>query len=287
MQKNIINKWLENSYNKNRNQEIIILKISTDYSQYNMIDLSNSGKYNSSNVNVMIDAVPQYRNLSNQIIVTNSLSLISLEWIKKVVQKKIILIEDINSINKIVSLLKNKELDFNNEIKYTLLEKIKFEDVLLLDSVSLKNFVLSREAFLNKLNKHFIAIDYEHLDSYINLYVKSKLLVANFAHTLYTLSTLDFISTQKAVGANIHKIVGVGSKVINLESKNIVTVSSLRKNIRVYDLNSNQIETKTKLDIAKKLLLLNYKDLDVQKIAKTLELPLKQVEKIYSKHILK
>ncbi len=56
---------------------------------------------------------------------------------------------------------------------------------------------------------------------------------------------------------------------------------------KVYDLNFNQIEYDTKLNIAIKLLNLDSKDLTVEKISKITELPFCEIEKLYKQKYIR
>ena len=59
------------------------------------------------------------------------------------------------------------------------------------------------------------------------------------------------------------------------------------KNIKVYDLNFNQIDYDTKLDIATKLLQLDSKDLTVEKISTITKLPFYEIEKLYKQKYIR
>lgn len=200
---------------------------------------------------------------------------------KKIVQKNIILLEDVESINKMIFLLKNKQLEPQSEIKYLLLEKQKFENVLDLEIDMMREFIIVRIHLLKKLSIYFENLDIEYVDSCLDIYKHKKVLLARFIQSLYRLATLDYISTEKSVGATIHTTLGVSSKVIGMKSLKMGLPLKMIKNHRAYNLNENQIQIDTKMSIAKKLLASDIKELDVSKIANITELPLKNIEKMH------
>ncbi|PNV82250.1 MAG: hypothetical protein C0627_11075 [Sulfurimonas sp.] len=288
MQNNRINQWLENSYKGLVNSELIVFKIAQNHTNYNLLDLRNIADAYLSNINVvMLDSIQRCYYFKNAIIVTSATEYKTFEYMKKIVQRDVILVEDGESINKMIYLLKNKQLDQNSEIKYHLLEKVKFEDIVYLDTNVIREFVIARTHLLKKLNIYFKDLDIEYVDTCLNIYKHKKVLLARFAQSLYRLATLDFTSTDKSVGGTIHKTLGVGSKVLSMKSLKIIVPTSMNKNHRAYDLNENQIETNIKIDIAKKLILLKCKTLDIEQIASTVKLPVKKVEKMYSEFFIK
>jgi len=287
MHENRINKWLKKSYNGHINQEIIVFVIQQNNPPYNLGDLQKIPYHNSNDFNLtMLDQDSKYRHFKNSIVVTNGIEDRSLEAIKNILLKNVILVDNEQSIVKMIELLKSKTLDVQNEIKYTLVEKVDLEEVLNQDIQSLTDFIIQRDRYIQKINFHLKVIDEILIYRYLDIYEHRNILLANFAQALYKLTSLNFTENEKAVGGKLRKILGAGSKVISFRSLNIALPIELRKNLRVYDLDENAIETKLKLQIAKKLLSLNCKDLDIQKISKTVELPQKQIEKMYSKYVL-
>jgi len=185
-------------------------------------------------------------------------------------------------------LLCEKRVEVNGELTYKLLQKIEFEKVLHLNQKSLEEFIIARDILLKNIHYQFEGIDFTLLRDYLTIYSNKRVLLANFAHYLYRLATLDFTYSAKITGKAIHTTLGVPSKIINLLSLKIkVDDMSLLKNHRVYNLNENQIQTDIKMSIAKKLVELDIKGLDVNKIANITELPLKKVEKMYRACFLK
>lgn len=288
MQSSRINKWLENSYNGHINQETIVLVIQQNNPPHNLGDLQRISYHNSHNFTLtMLDTTLKYRHFKNSIVVTNGVEYQCLEAIKNILAKNVILVDDKQSIIKMVELLKSKTLDAQNEIKYTLVEKIDLEEVLKQDIQSLTEYVKLRHHYIQKLNSHLRVIDFTLINHYLDIYKQRNILLASFAQVLYRLASLNFIANEKVIGCELRKVLGIKSTVISFKSLNLDLPMELRKNHRVYDLNENPSERKLKLSIAIELLLLNSKDVDVQKISKILDLPQKQIEKMYSKYILK
>jgi len=287
MHKNRINKWLKKSYNREINQEIIVFVIQQNNPPYNLGDLQKISYHSLNNFNlIMLDQYSKYRHFKNSIVVTNGIEDRSLEAIKNILLKNVILLDNEQSIAKMIELLKSKTLDVQDEIEYTLVEKVDLEEVLNQDIQSLTDFIMQRDRYIQKLNSHLRVIDSALINHYLNIYKHRNILLANFAQALYKLTSLNFMANEKVVGRELRKILGAGSKVLSFRSLNMGLPMELRKNLRVYDLDEKAIETKLKFKIAKKLLSLNCKDLDIQKISKTVELSQKQIEKIYSKYVL-
>jgi len=286
MQKNRINRWLENSYNRHINEEIIVFVIQQNNPPYNLGNLRGISNYN---FNLIMLDTTEYRHFKNSIVVTNGVEYQSHEKMKKILSKNVIIVDDEQSIVKMIELLKSKtlSLDAQNEIKYTLLEKVNLEEVLKQDIRSLADFIMQRHHHIQKLNSHLTVIDSALINFYLNIYENRSILLASFAQALYKLASLNFTANEKVVGGELRKVLGVGSKVISFRSLSLDLPMELRRNHRVYDLNENPSETKLKLTIAKKLILLNSKDLDIHNISKMVDLPQKQIEKMYSKYILK
>jgi hypothetical protein len=243
-QSNKISQWLENVYNNKANKEMLYLDLTKTQIPYNQSYLHKLAQTPSSRVNVIfIDGqqVPRYFQCSNLIIVTSFQTPYSLELIKKYIANGVIYVDDINSINKITASLHSKIIDTNTNFNYQLINKIEFEEVLQLDVKDIKEFVINRMILLEKIHYGFQWEHLNYLDDYLNIYHHCKILVANFVQYLYRLATLNFIATVKAVGGAIHKTLGVKSSVISFKSLTVALPMELRKNLRVYNLNENQI----------------------------------------------
>ena len=210
----------------------------------------------------------------------------TIENMKSLICREIISIEGTNSINKLINLIKDKSLDNKNEIKYEMLEKVAFESLFEDNNVDIKRFVLDRLNQLKKINCNFEKIDIDFLITCLNNYYENKILFASFAQLVYRLANLDFISTTKRVGGNIREKLGVKSNPISRTRLVDLNANQLSKGFRVYNLNENTLVTDEKIKIAKELVKLNSKDLDITKISKITELPLKKVEKMYREALL-
>lgn len=118
------------------------------------------------------------------------------------------------------------------------------------------------------------------IQSILDVYFSKNILIASFAQRLFRLATLDFISSEKRVGGYLSEALNTSSKVVRETHLGIFKNPRKISNIRVYDLNVNQVEENIKIRIAKELLALNLKELDVKRITKITDLPLKTVENL-------
>lgn len=280
MKENGINIWLKNVANILGNKKIIFLKVNQNDIQEIINDLKPLTMYYISIIK--IEDLKENKHVlkgMHHIIISNSSE--NIENMKLLINREIIYIEDMNSIQKLISLLTNKSLDHNNEIKYELLQKVDFESLLKENQLNVERFVLNRLLLLQKISCNFEYMDKEFLVICLkNYYGHNKLLFASFAQLLYRLATLDFISSSKKNGAKMYGLLGVRSKVVNSKKLDL-PMNQISKNFRVYDLNEKPFVTETKLEIAQKLVKLNIKELDLTKISKITDLPLKIIEKLY------
>ena len=223
----------------------------------------------------------------NQIIISEGYDQEPIDNMKSRISKGIIYIEDINSINKFIDLINNKSLDTTNEVKYELVQKVDFESLFKKNNLDIKRFLFDRLDLLKKINCNFEHTNIDSLIVCLDNYFKNKILFANFAQLLYRLSNLDFESSEKNIGGYIRRTLGIQSKIINKRNLVSLKVNQLEKNFRIYDLNEKPFVMNTKVDIAKKLVKLNLKGLDVIKVAEITELPLKKVERMYREAFIK
>lgn len=285
MQINKLNQWLENSYQGRANQEILFINASKNHIRCNLLDLKRMRNSLKSNFRLLwLDGIEEIRHryYENQIVAMLSQNIKYFETIKRTIARGVIYVEKSESINDIIALLQAKRVDVKGELSYTLLEKVEFEEILKLDVKSLREFILNRANLLKNIHYCFGWMEHPFLNDCLAIYYNKRILLANFAQYLYRLATLDFTSTDKSVGAAIHKILGIKSSVISLKSLKIKVDISLLKNHRVYILNENQLELDIKMGVAKKLVALDIKELDVNKIGNITELLIKQIEKFYS-----
>ena len=287
MDENILNIWLEILYENLSNKKILFLKVNTGDTKNFSESLNIFIRKDISIIN--IDILKEKNGLekigTNLIIISDSLEPI--ENMKLILNREIIYIEDVNSINKLVELLNNKSLDYYNEIKYDFLQKVNFEKLINSNPEDIGKFVSDRLFLLEKINCKFGNIDSNFLEICLKNYNSKKLLVASFAQLLYRLANLDFISSAKKIGGKIRQIVGVASNPVNSNQLQGLNIRLSLRNYRIYDLNEKPFVMDTKIDIAQKLVKLNLKGLDVIKVAQITELPLKKVEKMYREAFIK
>ena len=287
MDENILNIWLEILYENSSNKKILFLKVNTGDTKIFSESLNIFIRKDISIIN--IDILKEKKGLekigTNLIIISDSLEPI--ENMKLILNREIIYIEDVNSINKLVELLNNKSLDYYNEIKYDFLQKVNFEKLINSNLDDIGKFVSDRLSLLEKINCNFGNIDSNFLEICLKNYNSKKLLLASFAQLLYKLANLDFISSAKKIGGKIRQIVGVASNPVNSNQLQGLNIRLSLRNYRIYDLNEKPFVMDTKIDIAQKLVKLNLKGLDVIKVAQITELPLKKVEKMYREAFIK
>ncbi len=284
MEENILNSCLENTARTVSNHRVIFLRVNQGDTQKIINDLNKQYQVTP----IKIEDLEKYKNVPNgmnPIIISEGFDK-TIENMKSLICREIIYIENTNSINKLINLIKDKSLDNKNEIKYEMLEKVAFESLFEDNNVDIKKFVLDRLDLLEKINCNFENIDIDFLITCLNNYYENKILFASFAQLVYRLANLDFISTTKRVGGNIREILGVKSSTISRTRLVDLKVNQLSKSIRVYNLNENTLVSDKKIRIAEELVKLNSKDLDITKISKITELPLKKVEKMYREALL-
>ena len=287
MDENILNIWLEILYENSSNKKILFLKVNTGDTKIFSESLNIFIRKDISIINIDILKEKNWLEKigANLIIISDSLEPI--ENMKLILNREIIYIEDVNSINKLVELLNNKSLDYYNEIKYDFLQKVNFEKLINSNLDDIGKFVSDRLSLLEKINCKFGNIDSNFLEICLKNYNSKKLLVASFAQLLYRLANLDFISSAKKIGGKIRQIVGVASKPVSSNQLQGLNIRLSLRNYRIYDLNEKPFVMDTKIDIAQKLVKLNLKGLDVIKVAQITELPLKKVEKMYREAFIK
>ena len=287
MDENILNIWLEILYENSSNKKILFLKVNTGDTKIFSESLNIFIRKDISIINIDILKEKNWLEKigANLIIISDSLEPI--ENMKLILNREIIYIEDVNSINKLVELLNNKSLDYYNEIKYDFLQKVNFEKLINSNLDDIGKFVSDRLSLLEKINCNFGNIDSNFLEICLKNYNSKKLLVASFAQLLYRLANLDFISSAKKIGGKIRQIVGVASNPVNSNQLQGLNIRLSLRNYRIYDLNEKPFVMDTKIDIAQKLVKLNLKGLDVIKVAQITELPLKKVEKMYREAFIK
>lgn len=281
-----LNTWLKNTANVFSNKKVVFVK-----GNYQKIKDSLKSIQDSVTI-INLKELKKTKNIPsgiNQIIILEDYSQepIPIDNIKSSISRGIIYIEDENSINKFIDLINNKSLDTTNEVKYELIQKVDFVSLIKKNNLDIKRFIFDRLDLLKKINCNFEHMNIDSLIICLDNYFKNKILFASFAQLLYRLANLDFESSERSIGGNIRRTLGIKSKIINRKNLISLKVEQLEKNFRVYDLKENTFVMDTKIDIAKKLVKLNLKGLDVIKVAEITELPLKKVEKMYREAFIK
>ena len=288
MKENKIEKWIDNS-NKNMASSMVILKVNDENIEnvFNSIKKLNNLKRHFF-VN-KIDYIQQENKFSliNQILIIKKNLYIPIHEMKNNIRREGIYIEDDRSIEIFINALDINRIDSCNEIKYEVIERTDFLTILQ-DKTSLRKFLFDRVEILEKIGIPVLDQDIEYYILVLDHYIKHNVIAANLIHKLYQISNLDFVSSLRAIGDKISLICGVKSKATNISNISINLRRYVKsKNIKVYDLNFNQIEYDTKLDIATKLLHLDSKDLTVEKISKITELPFYQIKKLYKQKYIR
>ena len=287
MIENKIKTWIDNS-NKNMASSMVILKVNDENIEnvFNSIKKLNNRKRHFF-VN-KIDYIQQENKFSliNQILIIKKNLYIPIHEMKNNIRRGGIYIEDDRSIEIFINALDINRIDSCNEIKYEVIERTDFLTILQ-DKTSLRKFLFDRVEILEKIGIHVLDQDIEYYILVLDHYIKHNVIAANLIHKLYQIVNLDFESSSRAIGDKISLICGVKSKATHISNIYISLRRYVKSNIKVYDLNFNQIEYDTKLNIAIKLLNLDSKDLTVEKISKITELPFYEIEKLYKQEYIR
>ena len=288
MIENKIKTWIDNS-NKNMASSMVILKVNDENIEnvFNSIKKLNNLKRHFF-VN-KIDYIQQENKSSpiNQIFIIQKNPYIFINEIQEQIKRGCIYIEDNDSINNFIYSLESNNIDLYKDIKYESIERTDFLTILQ-DKTSLRKFLFDRVEILEKIGIHVLDKHIEFYMLVIDYYIKHNVIAANLIHKLYQISNLDFVSSLRAIGDKISLICGVKSKATNISNISINLRRYVKsKNIKVYDLNFNQIEYDTKLDIATKLLRLDSKDLTVEKISTIIKLPFYEIKKLYKQKYIR
>lgn len=287
MIENKIKTWIDNS-NKNMASSMVILKVNDENIEnvFNSIKKLNNRKRHFF-VN-KIDYIQQENKFSliNQILIIKKNLYIPIHEMKNNIRRGGIYIEDDRSIEIFINALDINRIDSCNEIKYEVIERTDFLTILQ-DKTSLRKFLFDRVEILEKIGIHVLDQDIEYYILVLDHYIKHNVIAANLIHKLYQIVNLDFESSSRAIGDKISLICGVKSKATHISNIYISLRRYVKSNIKVYDLNFNQIEYDTKLNIAIKLLNLDSKDLTVEKISTITKLPFYEIEKLYKQKYIR
>ena len=287
MKENKIEKWINDS-NENKAYPILILKVKDENIEnvFNSIKRLNNIKRHFF-VN-KVDYMQQENKFSliNQILIIKKNLYIPIHEMKNNIRRGGIYIEDDRSIEIFINALDINRIDSCNEIKYEVIERTDFLTILQ-DKTSLRKFLFDRVEILEKIGIPVLDQDIEYYILVLDHYIKHNVIAANLIHKLYQIANLDFVSSSRAIGDKISLICGVKSKATHISNISMSLRRYVKSNIKVYDLNFNQIEYDTKLNIASKLIILDSKDLTVEAISKITELPFCEIEKLYKQEYIR
>ena len=280
MQDNKLKIWIENGLNKVDNIEVVFIK----YEGILNITKPFNSKFDCINTNMMNnDFGSKFR---NSIITINKISIFEKLFYNNI-KDGFIFIEDEESIKKFIYAIETKDISICNEIKCSLVEPVSLEIILKYSREDIKIFIKDRESILQAMNYKYVKFDEEDLEYFLEVYYKRNILIASFIQKLYRLAMLDFISSAKKIGGILSYILSTSSKTLTRKEIGILLTGKKPTNVKAYNLNINELEQNIKIKIATNLFKLNFKDLDITKISKITELPIKSVEKIYKKMFLR
>ncbi|MFW2606450.1 hypothetical protein [Aliarcobacter butzleri] len=297
MIENKIKNWIEEA-EKRTALPIVVLRIENSNDIENAISLIHTkkiGYYNTLYKVIKISNVFKGAQLetSNNIILINDVNnynqtITGELYYHYYLQRGIIYIEDKKSINIFLSLISGNTNNIYSELLYSFIEKTNFEEFVK-DTKNIHKEFMYRFDLLEKLHINLLEHDISFYKEALNYYIKNNILCSNLAHLLYKIAEFDFKSNKTVIGKQISSIFGTSSKTMNVNKifNYAYQVGLKSKNIKVYNLNFNQIEYKTKLNIASKLIILDSKDLNIEKISKLIELPYKDIDNLYKKVYLR
>ncbi|MCT7471014.1 hypothetical protein N5T90_09010 [Aliarcobacter cryaerophilus] len=280
MVNNKLELWVNNANNGINNDHVIFIKninfLSINPHWNTMIDVINT------NI-LQKDFGIKFR---NSIITINKISIFEKLFYNNI-KDGFIFIEDEESIKKFIYAIETKDISICNEIKCSLVEPVSLEIILKYSREDIKIFIKDRESILQAMNYKYVKFDEEDLEYFLEVYYKRNILIASFIQKLYRLAMLDFISSAKKIGGILSYILSTSSKTLTPKEIGILLTGKKPTNVKAYNLNINELEQNIKIKITTNLLKLNFKDLDITKISKITELPIKSVEKIYKKMFLR
>ncbi len=266
MEDNGLIKWFDN-LKKGVNNEVIIF-LDSRYIQNISITKVNFRPFNSNTDLLKLDNLI----LNNEMPYLKSDSFKNRKFYNEILKRGIIIIKDKDSINEFINQLKS----FNNEI-YTekinsyLLKRKDFYKLLELNKTDLTKFLKERHEYLMWLYENIPVWDYGYINNSIDFLNDDKILTANFAAYLYKFAFLEFELSDTRIGIEVRKLLGIKSKTIS--NKRIGDIYLPKgKVFKGYDLRHG-IGFDIKKEIADKLISLNIKELDLDKICEITSLP--------------
>lgn len=297
MIENKIKNWIEEA-EKRTALPIIVLRIENSNDIENAISLINTkkiGYYNTLYKVIKISNVFKGAQLetSNNIILINDVNnynqtITGELYYHYYLQRGIIYIEDKKSINIFLSLISGNTNNIYSELLYSFIEKTNLEEFVK-DTKNIHKEFMYRFDLLEKLHINLLEHDISFYEEALSYYINNNILCSNLAHLLYKIAEFDFKSNKTVIGRKISSIFGTSSKEMNINHifSYQVRVHLKSKNIKVYDLKFDQKAYDIKMDIAKKLIMLDFKDLNNEKISKLIELPYKDIDNLYKKVYLR
>lgn len=271
MQKNELSIWFDDLKNSFESETIIILNENRSIQHFNK-------KF------FVLFADGNNLKSGNTIIVnkkTYSKYINSDSFFKSIFKNLIILIKDEESIKNFLNLLENYDEQNKIDVKYHLVGKKDFSELLKMNKEELVNFLEHTHSSINVFYSNLQMYDYDFIIKSIDNLKNQNILSSSFANYLYKFAYLDFTSNTTRVGREIRKILGIKSKTIN-KIRTIDITFPRGKPFKGYDLNTDRyLEIKKK--IAQKLINLNDKKLNLDKIAEITELPIKEVQKLFNR----
>ncbi|MCT7584591.1 hypothetical protein N5U55_10770 [Aliarcobacter butzleri] len=280
MVNNKLELWVNNANNGINNDHVIFIK---------NIDFLSINPHWNTMINVINTNILQKDfgiKFRNSIITTNQIYKFEKLFFHSI-KNGFIFIEDDNNSKILINAIEKREPSICNQIRFEVVETFDLEKLLGFNEPNMKNFIENREKILQAINDKYTKFDESELKYYLEVYYKRNILIASFIQKLYRLAMLDFISSAKKIGGILSYILSTSSKTLTPKEIGILLTGKKPTNVKAYNLNINELEQNIKIKIATNLLKLNFKDLDITKISKITELPIKSVEKIYKKMFLR
>lgn len=274
MNENRVEKWIKTVLQNNINKEVVFVKSNDSFTDLKIQRGLNIKFIEFKSLSIKLDTA------KNTIIKIDD-SYEFCEFMKNNLLNGAIVITEGNSVKNLLNAIEKRDINMVSKIEYKSLEPITFEDILNYDEKRLREFILYRELILKKVNKYYKELNLQDIDYFLEVYFNKKILIAKFIQKLYRLATLNFILSDKKVGGIIKETIGVSSKVVTPKYIRLLGSTEKLKNTRIYDLKINQLEVDVKMNIAKKLVKLDIKKLDVINVSKITELPIKAIENMY------
>lgn len=156
MNDNKLKEWIQNCFEGKVNRASIFIK---DYG-INNIDLPKDTNINLANLKFLdIDVIS--KSINQIIIIGNSLKFQN--SIRKHTKDGFIFIEDKESIENLMYIIFEKNIDKIDNIKYTVVDPINLGTLLTIDNNDFQRFIVEREYILKTINEQHINLNHEDL----------------------------------------------------------------------------------------------------------------------------